>query len=172
MQDTEAVSYDTEAYDEIRDRREAKHALLQQEDLMEELTGEDLPYSDDLGRGMRTFLWVVGGFFASMAVAGFLAHPVAGFVLAGILSMLWCWMVSAGKEIFASADGAGNMYRNQRVGRSPEWSKQRDERAEIVETIVGHEGSTDLLNNLDDPDYVRTLKEALHRDEHGWTMSD
>ena len=172
MQATEAISYDTEAYDEIRNRREAKHALLQQEDLMEELTGGDLPYSDDLGRGMRTLLWMIGGVFVFMSMAGFIAHPIAGFAFAGMLSVFWCWMVSAGKEISASADGAGNMYRTQRIGRSPEWSKQREERVEIVETIVGHESSTDLLNNLDDPAYVRTLKEALHRDEHGWTMSD
>ncbi|KKK78487.1 hypothetical protein LCGC14_2843070 [marine sediment metagenome] len=172
MQDTEAVSYDTEAYDEIRDRREAKHALLQQEDLMEELTGEDLPYSDDLGRGMRTFLWMIGGVFVFMSMAGFIANPIAGFTFAGILAIVWSWMVSGGKEISASAGGAGNMFRNQRIGRSPGWSEQREERVKIVETIVGHEGSTDLLNNLDDPDYVRTLKEALHRDEHGWTMSD
>ena len=169
---SEAISGDTEAYDEIRNHREAKHALFQQEDLMEGLTGEDLPYSDDLGRGMRTFLWMVGGLFVFMSIAGFIANPIAGFALAGILAILWSWMVSGGKEISASADGAGNMYRNQRIGRSPGWSKQREERAKIVETIVGHESSTDLLNNLDDPDYVRTLKEALHRDEHGWTMSD
>lgn len=163
---------DTEAYDEIRNRREARHALLQQEDLMEELTGEDLPYSDDLGSGVRAFLWMVGALFVFMSIASFIANPIAGFAFAGMLSVLWCWLVSGGKEISASADGAGNMYRNQRIGRSDGWSKQREERVRIVDTIVGHEGSTDLLNNLDDPDYVRTLKEALHRDEHGWTMSD
>jgi len=172
MQDTEAVSYDTEAYDEIRDRREAKHALLQQEDLMEELTGGDLPYSDDLGRGMRTFLWMIGGVFVFMSMAGFIANPIAGFTFAGILAIVWSWMVSGGKEISASAGGAGNMFRNQRIGRSPGWSEQREERVKIVETIMGRESSTDLLNNLNDPDYVRTLKDALHRDEHGWTMSD
>jgi hypothetical protein len=80
--------------------------------------------------------------------------------------------VNCAKEISASEDGAGNMYRNQKIGRSPEWSKQREQRTEIVEQIVSHESPVDLLNNLDDPDYVRTLKEALHRDENGWTMSD
>ncbi len=172
MDHEERVTYDTEAYEEIRNRRMASHALFEQEDLMEGLTGEDLPYSDDLGRGVRTFLWIVGALFVFMSIAGFIASPIAGFTLAGILAILWSWMVSGGKEISASADGAGNMYRNQRVGRSAGWSEQREERVKIVETIMGRESSTDLLNNLNDPDYVRTLKEALHRDEHGWTMSD
>lgn len=172
MQETEAISPDTGAYDEIVGRREAKFALLQQEDLMQGLTGEDVPYADDMGGAMRAFLWTVAAVFILMSIVGFIANPIAGFAFAGILSMLWGFMVNGGKEISASEDGAGNMYRNQKIGRSPEWRKQREERVEIVEQIVQREGSVDLLNNLDDPDYVRTLKEALHRDENGWTMSD
>jgi hypothetical protein len=166
------IEFDTAAYDEIMGRREAKHALLQQEDLMEGLTGEDMPYADDLGRVMKAFLWTLGALFVFMSIVGVLANLLAGFAMAGFFSMIWCFMVNAGKEISASEDGAGNMYRNQRIGRSPEWRKQREERVEIVEKIVQRESSVDLLNNLDDPDYVRTLQEALHRDEHGWTMSD
>jgi len=169
MQETE---FDTAAYDEIMGRREAKHALLQQEDLMEDLTGADMPYADDLGPVMKAFLCTVGATFVLMSIVGIIANPLAGFAMAGFFSMVWCFLVNAGKEISASEDGAGNMYRNQRIGRSPAWREQRDQRVAIVETLVKHESPVDLLNNLDDPDYVRTLKEALHRDENGWTMSD
>ena len=168
----ETVTYDTEAYDVIVGRMAAKCALFDQEELMEALTGADLPYSDDLGNRMRSFLWLSGIVLTLMAIAGFIANPVAGFAFAGCYLVLWCWMVNAGKEISASADGAGNMYRNQRVGRSPEWSKQAEERRQIRQAIIEHENPYDLLENLDDPEYVRTLQEALHRDEHGWTMSD
>ncbi len=172
MYDTEKPTPDTEAYDEIIGRREASHALLQQEDLMEELTGEDVPYVDDLSPAWRGILWVIAGIFITMAIAGFIAHALAGFCFAGCLAVLWCFFVTAAKEITQSEDGAGNMYRNQKIGRSPAWSKQREERVEIVEQIVKHENPIDLLNNLDDPEYVRTLTEALHRDENGWTMSN
>jgi hypothetical protein len=166
------VPDDTAAYDAIMHRKEARFALFQQEDLMEELTGEDLPYADDLSTAWKFWLWVIAAIFALMAICGFVANPIAGFCFAGLLSLLWAFMVNCAKEISASEDGAGNMYRNQKIGRSPAWSKQREQRTEIVEQIVSHESPVDLLNNLDDPDYVRTLKEALHRDENGWTMSD
>jgi len=172
MSDQERPEYDTTAYDEIMARREARSALAQQDELIEELTGVIVPGHDEIGMNMRGFLWLVAGSFILMSLFGVFAHPLGGFAMAGILSLLWCWMVGAAKEIAASADGAGNMYRLQRVGPEPGWAEQREAREEIVRAVVAEESSADLLNNLDNPDYVRTLKEALHRDEHGWTMSD
>jgi hypothetical protein len=172
MIDLEKPDYNTDAYDEIMARRDARMALSQQDELVEELTGVIVPGHDEIGMNMRGFLWLVAGTFILMSLFGLIANPIGGFALAGILSLLWCWMVSAAKEVAASADGAGNMYRTQRVGPEPGWAEQREAREEIVKAVAEHESASDLLTNLDNPDYVRTLKEALHRDEHGWTMSD
>ncbi len=167
-----ALTPNTDAYEEIVARMEARWALREQDDLMAAVTGEDMPYSDDLAEGMRFFLWIAAALFIVIALASVIANAAAGFALSGFLLLLWCAMVSAGKEISASADGAGNMYRNQRVGRSPEWAKQAEERKQVRDKIIQHENPYRLLENLDDPEYVRTLTEALRRDEHGWTMSD
>lgn len=167
----EEVSTGFDAYDDLINRRQARRRLFEEGELLEALTGEDEPYSDDIGGGMRIFLWVVLAVFALMTLAGSASHLAGGFALAGMLAVLWCWLVSAATEVAASADGAGNMYRNQRTGRSPEWDAQRAERVEIVETIVEHEDPQALMAKLDDPSYIKELMAAMKRDEEGWTMS-
>jgi hypothetical protein len=164
--------HSTQAYDEIIARRQNRRALIADDELMEELTGADVPYTDALGPKMRGFLAfaaIVLFIFCACCVYG---NWIAGFCICGFALLLWCGMVEGGVEIEASAGGAGNMFRDQRVGRSSEWSRQREERVAVVETIVENVPPDDLLANLENPSYVRTLREALRRDEQGWTMSD
>lgn len=169
---TNEATYDTTAYDAIVARMDARRALLVQDELLEELTEESIPGPDDLGGKMRAGLWAVGAVLLVMVIAGLFAHPAAGFAFAGIATLFWLFLIQAGKEISISEDGAGNMYRTQKVGRNPKAREIIEHRHQVVEELVEHEDPHRLLKNLDDPEYVRTLKEALHRDEQGWTMSD
>jgi hypothetical protein len=162
----------TDAYDEIVARFEAREVLGQEDDLLEVLTGPDEPSADELPATSRGVLTVVAAIFLLMTVVGILASPIAGFTLAGILALLFCIMVEGAKELSATKGGAGDMFRNRRVGRSLAAQEQAQERREVIDEISKHENPYTLLENLDDPEYMRTLKAALQRDEEGWIMSE
>ena len=168
----ETIGHCTDAYDEIVARFEARAVLGQEEELLEALTGPDEPQADDLPASSRGVLFFFAGIFSIMAIVGVIANPIAGFALAGILALLWCLLVEAAKEMSASKGEAGNMFRNRRVGRSLAAQEKAQERRQVIDEISKHENPYPLLENLDDPVYMRTLKEALRRDEEGWTMSE
>lgn len=166
----EAMGEEVSRYDELVARLASRETQFVVDELAEELTEASLPSPDDLTEGGRFFLWITGGVLSFMALAGFIANPVAGFLLACCCAILWFFMISATKEIVASAEGAGNMYRLQKIGRNPKAAAVIEQRREALRRVTPE--PRDLLKNLDDPAYVRTLKEALRRDEQGWTMSN
>ena len=167
------IEYDTTAYDDIVAERAVRAELAGVENLVEELTGIEMPDDEGLGPGWAIFFAVVAVVFIGMSAGALKGNPIAGLLFLAIMMSLWVFLVNCAEEIkMSSISDAGNMFKTGPAIYTPEQREATTARREAVDAIIEHENPYHLLENLDDPDYVRTLREALRRDEEGWTMSD